>query len=743
MITTIIKRDGTKQQFKPEKLNGWGEWAAKKLGKYVNWPEIVLHVASTADEEISSVDLQKQLISACLVKNTWSYNVMAGRLFAAMHSKDCYGKHKPHIRDLHLSMIRANILDENFFNQYTKEEYDTINSWLNHKLDLTYAYYQHTQIRDKYALKDRVNGIDYETPQYVFMRVAMRLAANLQNKMERVEKFYYYFSNNKINVPTPYYTNSGTDKNGFLSCCVYTTNDTAPSLAAGDHIAYMMTVNSSGIGAHIHTRAIGSPVRGGIIKHQGKFPYYKALAGAIMANMQNGRGGAATVTYSVYDPQVLDIQKLKNPRSPDAKRNRDLDYAMSFNKFFAVRAAKNLPYHTFDPAVVPELYEAITAKDETEFERLYEKAVAEGKFVEEHDAREVLLEALKEAVGTGRHYLTNLSEMNRHTPFKDNILQSNLCQEIAIFSRGYNSVKELYEEKESGEVGMCALAGIVVSNIESDEEYADAAYHSLLMIDVAINETDYPLPQIGWTAKKRMSAAVGIVGLAHYMAKHKKSYQTQQGRDFMHELSETHYWHLLNASLRLGKELGNAEWIDRTEWPNGWLPIDTYNKTIDSEITVSLKRDWEALRKAIIANKGIRNSVLVAHAPTESSSIAAGTTNGLYPIRQIALLKSSGNTSTTFVVPDSEQLEYFYENAYQVPSIDIIRMYAIFQKFTDQAISADMWVDVSGNNRLSSKQLLQDFFNLVKYGVKTRYYVNNKVGTSASMDAEDCEACKL
>ena len=336
----------------------------------------------------------------------------------------------------------------------------------------------------------------------------------------------------------------------------------------------------------------------------------------------------------------------------------------------------------------------------------------------------------------------DLTVENYHSFLANGMVVHN-CEEISLHSRGYNSVKELYEEKESGEVGMCALAGIVVSNIESDEEYADAAYHSLLMIDVAINETDYPLPQIGWTAKKRMSAAVGIVGLAHYMAKHKKSYQTQQGRDFMHELAETHYWHLLNASLRLGKELGNAEWMYRTEWPNGWLPIDTYNNTIDSEITVSLKRDWEALRKEIIANKGIRNSVLVAHAPTESSSIAAGTTNGLYPIRQIALLKSSGNTSTTFVVPDSEQLEHFYENAYQVPSIDIIRMYAIFQKFTDQAISADMWVDVSGNNRLSSKQLLQDFFNLVKYGVKTRYYVNNKVGTSASMDAEDCEACKL
>lgn len=740
MIKTIIKRDGSKQDFDPEKINGWGIWASKNLGNTIDWSDVVLKAVQSCNEETSSEELQLALIRSCLVHPSWEYNRMAGRLYSALQRKKCFGKKIPTIKELHQQMVSAGILSDKFTSAYTDEEYAELEKVIDHSRDLSYAYYQHTQFRSKYAMCDRVNNINYETPQFVHMRVAMRLAQNLPKRVETAKKFYEYFSTNKINIPTPYYTNSGTEKNGFLSCCLYTTNDTAPSLATGDHIAYMMTVNSSGIGANIRTRAIGSSVRGGIIEHQGKFPYYKALGGAINANRQNGRGGAATATFSVYDPQVLEIQKLKNPRMPDAKRNRDLDYAMAFNRFFAKKAAKGEKYHTFDMAIAPEIYEAVDATEE-EFERLYNKAVSEGRYVSELDAREVLLGSIEEAVSTGRQYLTDLTAMNTHTPFKEPIHNSNLCQEVSLPTKGYDSVEQLYKKEESGEVAMCALAGIVVPNITSDEEYADVAYHALLMVDVAIRETEYPLPQIEFTAKKRMSAAVGIVGLAHYMAKNKQSYSTKKGKEFMHKLAETHYWHLLNASLRLGKEYGNAEWIDRTKWPDGWLPIDTYYKTVDDVVAPSYERDWESLRQEIIANKGIRNSVLVAHAPTESSSISSGTTNGLYPIRDIALLKTNETSSTSYVVPDSDKLEPFYDFVYDLDSKDIVEMYAIFQKFCDQAISADLYVNVAGTTKLSSTNLLKDQFMMIKLGVKTRYYINSRTGEG--IDLGDCESCKL
>ena len=375
MIKTIIKRDGRKEEFNSEKLNGWGIWAASVLGKSVNWGDVVLSAVSTLPETCTAEQLQDALIDTCLSKRTWAYNRMAGRLYAATIYKIAFANKKleltdgvPHVKDLHNLMLKKGILDKSFVKSWTDEEYDAINKMIKHQLDLTYPFYQIKQINEKYSLKDRTkkNSL-YETPQFVYMRVAMRMAMNKENRMEHIKKFYKYFAENKINIPTPYFTNAGTSKNGYNSCCVYKTNDEVASLAAGDHIAYTMTYSSAGIGSYIQTRAEGSPIRGGIIEHRGKIGYYRALVGAIQANMQNGRGGAATVTYDAYDPDVLTLQPLKNSMTPASKQVRGVDYAMAFNRFFVSKAARNEDIALFDISKAPEVYEALTSGDEKEF----------------------------------------------------------------------------------------------------------------------------------------------------------------------------------------------------------------------------------------------------------------------------------------------------------------------------------------------------------------------------------------
>ena len=763
MIKTIIKRNKQKEPFSAEKLNGWGIWAAGNLGKYVNWSEVILETVAKLPQEISAVDLQNSLIDTCLYKKSWSYNRMAGRLYAAKIVKDAYGTDVyPHIKDVHKKMVKDKIMFDGFMKAYSDDEYDQINAMLNHQKDFDYAYYQIQQCLNKYALKNRkIKSKIYETPQYVYMRVAMRLAQNKQNRIERIKDFYYFFSNGIINIPTPYFTNSGTSKNGFNSCCVYKTKDTVQSLAAGDHIAYTMTYSSAGIGSLIETRSLGDEVRGGIILHQGKLPYYRALVGAIKANLQNGRGGAATSTYYCYDPEVFEIQKLKNPLTPAAKQIRGCDYSLAFNKFFAIKAAKNEDIALFSIKNAPEIYEAMVNKDPDSFEAIYNKAVSEKRYHSFANARDILLGALVEAVDTGRHYYTNLTEMNLHTPFKDPIYQSNLCQEIGIPSDGYDSVKDLYDEtSQAGEVGLCSLAGIVISNVKDDKEYAKAAYYSLLMIHTAIHESEHEFPQVAYTAKSRNSAGVGILGLAHYMAKNKLSFMSQEGRNEIHKIAERHYYHLVNASLELSKEFGVAKWMDKTKWPEGWLPIDTYNKNIDSIVTINNQYDWEDLRQKIIANGGIHNSVLVAHMPAESSSLSSGTTNGVYPIRMLNMVKTNDSDVLTYSVPDSEKLEKYYELAYNIPTVNMKMVYGILQKYTDQAISADDWKSVKGDAKISSVELLQDFFDSLKYGNKTRYYINFETSKAIDLNAtenmedteiilegdsgdEYCESCTL
>ena len=791
MIERIIKRDGTFEDFSPRKLNGWGEWASKTLGSDVSWSEVVLHVASTSSTEITSKQLQQAFIDYCLTKRSFAYNRMAGRLYISMLYKDIYNDKLPTLYEMLSQLAERGLASQSFVDSFTQDEYEELNNLLDHKFDLNYAHYQIEQAMEKYSLRDRVKGGYLETPQYSAMRVAMQMCKNRKNRIERIKRHYNKIRSDVLNVPTPYYTNSGTDKLGLASCCLHESDDFVGSLAAGNHISYMMTVNSAGQGTKIRTRTVDDPVRGGTIPHQGKKPYLRAEVGMINANLQNGRGGAETTSFDIIDPEIKELLVLKNPMTPSARQIRGLDYSVGFNRYFAKKAANNEDWVLFSYADVPDLYEAMYATDDT-FERLHEDYVKKGKGRETVKAREVLRLMLTEGVGVGRIYQENLFEMNYHTPFKTDgngkIRQSNLCLEIALITNAYDSVEDLYvygdlkkaiannanpsviqylkekNEAVKGEVAVCSLAGINVGKIkgkvgtpEWEEEYREAAFVALDMIYTAITESEYPLPHIEYTAKKRMSAGVGIVDLAHLMAKYKLNYDSQEGRDLIHKVAESHYWHLLNASLELSKEFGVCEWVDKTKWKEGWLPIDTYNKHVDEVVTVGLQYDWEGLRQRIVENGGHAFSVLAAHMPAESSSVRSGSTNGVYAIRDLDLNKTNDTNAVKYVVPESDKLGKYYQNAYDISVEDMAKVYGIIQKWTDQAISADQWYKAQGSDKIKSSELMKGWFSWVYYGVKTRYYINTLTAKGIELNVDlveddqefqpeansECEECRM
>lgn len=810
----VIKRDGSREKFDASKLNKWAEWASEIGGKYVDWTEIVLTAASRMPNEVTSKQIQELLIQTCLDNNSWSHNLMGGRLYAALTFKEFYDNKIPTVKELHDKLYELDLMVKL---DYSDEEYEKIEKFINHELDYKSSYSELQHIRKKYSIQNRVEHKEYESQQFVYMRMAMALSENEKHdRLKTVKGFYEHLSAKRINAPTPNYVNLGTRKKGFASCLVYTTNDTAKSLAVGDHIAYMMTCQSAGIGSHLNTRSLGDPVNGGLIKHQGKLPYYKALDGAVHANLQSGRGGAVTTYFTCYDPEIETLLQLKNPMSTEDKRIRGLDYSFGANKFFARKAAKNETYFTFTSFSAPDLYEAFYSKDQDKFEELYNKYENDESFEKNYlNARDILVSALNESYETGRMYLHFPDAMNTHTPFNDTIYSSNLCAEIALPTRGYSDMLSLYSEEPQDEVvfldengvqyefksddvigingelteayniklndevevltgaiysettnemlfetrekikvseiirnrnpemGLCSLAGICVDKIKSEEQYEDTMYYALKMIDKCIDMSEYVLPHLGTTAKNRRSAGVSIIGLAHYMAQRKLSYSSQEGLDEIHRLSERHYYYALKASLRLGKELGNAKWMYKTKWKNGWLPIDTYAKTIDGITNTPLQYDWEELRQQVIENGGIRHSVLTCSLPSESSSIASGTTNGVYPIRSLTLIKGDANKVTYWAAPESEKLEKYYEIAWDIKPRDLIKVYAVIQKWTDQAISADLYADVS-DSKVSASDMVKDYLEMCKYSQKTRYYMNTLTTRGTSLDdSEVCESCTL
>lgn len=811
MLTTIRKRDGRSEPFMPSKLNQWGEWAAQTLGPQVDWPSVVLEAVSGLPADATTRDLQQRLIKTCLDFDTWSYNRMAGRLYATLIRKDLYGRNRPSVQALHRKLQALGYMEQL---DYSDAEYAQVEQLIDHERDFGYAHYQlHTHLT-KYAISDRVNGLRFETPQFIYMRMAMALAVDQprERRMRDVANFYEHLSLNRINAPTPNHVNLGTPLRGYASCCLYTTADNARSIAVGNHIANTMTYMSAGIGAHMNTRSLNDAVRGGMIRHQGKLPYFRALAAEVKSNLQNGRGGACTSYFSIFDPEVETLLRLKNPMSTAEKKIRALDYSWGGNRFFARKVARNERVLLFNCHTAPDLHAALYSGDEEAFAALYAKYEADPAFVKTYaNARELLITASNEWNETGRIYEHNLSEMNRHTPFKDPIHSSNLCSEIALPTAAYNHVTELYAEhdvsfveyednagrrhridgggrvqaargaiypqelaagdvldghevarilrRSSPEVATCNLAGICVDNIDSEAQYAEVAYYALLMIDKCIHLAHYELPQVGYTSRQRLNAGVGILGLAHLMAKHHKRYTSVDGKQFIHQVAERHAYHLLRASLRLGRELGNAPWMHKTRWPEGWLPIDTANPQVDTIAPFANRYDWEALRREVVENGGIRNSALVAHMPTETSANASGTTNGLYPIRELTLIKTDNERVNYWAAPDGDTLGEWYESAWDIPTRDITELYAIVQKWTDQGISCDFYRRVVGDATITSTEMIENYLYRIRLGLKTKYYMNQKTSNGlqpvaaravaaaapVGADAEDtdCEACTL
>jgi ribonucleoside-diphosphate reductase alpha chain len=230
LIKNIVKRNGSVEAFDPNKVNGWGEWAAKTLGASVDWASAVLHASTTLPVTCTSEELQNSLIGYCISRDTWEYQRMAGRLYSALLSKTLYGDKKPTIKELHSRLVSVGLMRTL---NYSDSDYAMIEKFIVHGRDLKMAHYQIHQVRKKYAIQNRALKLEYESPQFVYMRMAMALAEEEpENRLQFVKDFYDEFSLYRLNPPTPNFTNLGTNLNGYASCCLYTTDDSWPSLAA-------------------------------------------------------------------------------------------------------------------------------------------------------------------------------------------------------------------------------------------------------------------------------------------------------------------------------------------------------------------------------------------------------------------------------------------------------------------------------------------------------------------------------
>src|ERR1700690_438806 len=257
MIKEMIKFDGTSEPFIAEKAKKWGKWAAKRLSNRVDWTSIVLDAVNECPQVLSTQEFQEKLIDVTLRGESWAHYLMAGKLYAPLIHKRTFGSELPTVRTLHQSLANKGYM---YLLDYSEAEYAEVEKLIDHKKDQTYPHFRSEYIYKKYALQNRMGAERnvFETPQFVYMRMAMALAEDQprDRRMVDVAKFYEHLSDARINAPTPNYVNLGTPLRGFASCCIYSNEDTAASIGIGLHIAYTMTYMSAGCGTHLNTRSL-------------------------------------------------------------------------------------------------------------------------------------------------------------------------------------------------------------------------------------------------------------------------------------------------------------------------------------------------------------------------------------------------------------------------------------------------------------------------------------------------------
>ena len=654
-----------------------------------------------------------------------NYQFVAARLLLFSIRKSLYGKifEMPSLQDHIQRCVESGVYDPAVNDKFSAEEIQEIGKFLDHDRDLLFTYAGLRQVADKYLVQDRSSGQVYETPQFMYMLIAMTMFAEypVETRINYIRRYYDAISKHKINIPTPIMGGVRTPIRQFASCVLVDIDDTLDSIFTSDMAVGRYVAQRAGIGINAgRIRGINSKIRGGEVQHTGVVPFLKKFEATVRCCTQNGiRGGSATVHFPIWHQEIEDILVLKNNKGTEDNRVRKLDYSIQISKLFYERFITGGDISLFSPHDVPNLYDVFGTE---EFDELYTEYEADTTIPRRTiAAQELFGQLIKERAETGRIYIMNIDHCNSHSSFLDKIEMSNLCQEITLPTKPLQHIDD-----PNGEIALCILSAINVGKVRSDHELEELCDLTVRALDELIDYQKYPVIAAETGTKNRRSLGVGYIGLAHYLAKLGFDYDSQEAWDAVHSLSESFQYFLLKASNTLAKEKGKCGYFDRTKYSTGTLPIDTYKKDVDEITKISYQHDWDSLRNDI-AKHGLRHSTLSAQMPSESSSVVSNATNGIEPPRGFLSVKKSKKGPLKQVVPQYSSLKNNYTLLWDMPSNDgYIKIVSVMQKFFDQGISGNWSYNPTNyeDNQIPMEVMAQDLLSTYKYGWKTSYYQN-------------------
>ena len=414
----VIKSDGSKVSIDLDKIHKMVEKSCRNITG-VSESLVEMNSGLQFYDGITTQEIQKILVKSAsdlISLESPNYQFVAARLLLFAVQKQVFNtKWKdaeiyPPLRDIVERNVEKGLYTEDLLNDYTDKEYEKLNSYLRHSRDYEFTYAGLQQVVDKYLIQDRSTGTLFETPQFMYMLIAMTLFRNYDKdkRLSYIQKYYNATSTFKINIPTPIMAGVRTPLKQFASCVLVDSDDTLDSLFASDMAIGRYVAQRAGIGINAgRVRGLGAKIRGGEVQHTGVIPFLKKFESTVRCCTQNGvRGGSATVHFPIWHQEIEDIIVLKNNKGTEDNRVRKLDYSIQLSELFYKRFLNNEEITLFSPHDVPGLYEAFGTDTFDEMYQKYENAYSVPK--KKISARELITELHKESAETGRIYIINL-----------------------------------------------------------------------------------------------------------------------------------------------------------------------------------------------------------------------------------------------------------------------------------------------------------------------------------------------
>jgi len=770
MIINVIKRSGAKE---PLTLEKWQAQVAKICTGIADVSPSMVEIKSQlhfydgiTTKQIDEITL-RAIVDLIDVENNpdvghTNYQYVAGKQRVSMLRKDVYGSYTPpRLYDIVKKNVETGLYTSELLEWYTEEDWDKMDSFLDHSKDESYSYAAIEQLIEKYLVKNRSTKQTYETPQIRYMVASATIFHKEEPnsaRMRYIKEYYNAASDGLFTLATPVLAGLGTPTKQFSSCVLIRSDDDLDSIFASGEMMAKYASKRAGIGLEIgRLRPLGSPIRGGEIMHTGMIPFLKKWFGDLRSCSQGGiRNASATVFYPIWHHQFDDLIVLKNNQGTEETRVRHMDYGVVLSAFFWRRFKNKENITFFDPNEVPDLYEAFY-KNTALFEELYVK------YEKRKDLRTKTMNAedvfksgiLKERTDTGRIYLVFIDNVMNQGPFDPEyhtIYQSNLCCEILLPTKSFKRLDDA-----DGRIALCTLGSINWGAFRNPEDMRRACRILHRSLNNILDYQDFLSIQSKLSNDEIRPLGIGVTNLAYWHAKRSLKYGEKDALAEVKSWMEHLSFYLTEASVELAKERGACLGSEQTRYGKGIFPWELRAKGVNELTDFTPELPWELLRAEMRAY-GVRNATQTAIAPVESSSVVINSTNGIEMPMSLISVKESKAGSFVQVVPEYHKLKNKYQMMWdQTDCEGYLKTAAVIAAYVDQSISTNTFYNPAhfADRKVPTTLIAKNLMQSHMWGLKTFYYsLINKQGSKEVADdaplevidfdmEEDCESCKL